>query len=288
MKTRLFSLFTASAILLASGTTLYAANDSIQSAAEQRIEKSAKDIAAESMEIAATAIKTANKNAKKISKEFENHLDDTLFLTEIPADEMQEENELITYHYSRFQDEKDLIEGIFDKINNTGKRISFFILLIIALIIINSIVKRRQKYRIIEKAIENNYPLPDELLGKSSKPTTIQHVHYTQPIGNNSPAGQVRNVTEFNVSDWASFRSGIKWCAWGISFMLFFIIVDAPVWVFALIPLIIGLGKLYAAYKIQKTIDNAKTYTQKESQAEESQPTPPPFQNENNTNENGI
>ena len=91
----------------------------------------------------------------------------------------------------------------------------------------------------------------------------------------------MKNVSEYKVNDWANFRSGIKWFAWGFSFMLFFIIVGAPIWVFALIPLIIGLGKLYATYKIQKSMDNATTYSQEENKE---MPTPPPFDNDTNGN----
>ena len=93
----------------------------------------------------------------------------------------------------------------------------------------------------------------------------------------------MKNVIEYKQNDWANYRSGIKWFAWGFSFMLFFIIVDAPIWVFALIPLIIGIGKLYAAYKIQKAVDDANTYSQEE---DKEVPTPPPFNNDDANSNN--
>lgn len=278
MKTSFFSLLTAGAVMLGSTSTILAANDSIY---EQRIEKSAKQMAAESMELATNAIKAANKGAKEFSEQVESRLDDTLFLTEIPVNEVNSDKELLEHYNSQNQQENDIITKSFNFTERLGKGFFLFVITIIILIATVEYLKRRQKYKIMEKAIEHNYPLPSGIFGKESRPTTIQHIHYSKDIE------KLKKITEYNSNDWGTFRSGIKWCAWSISFLLFFIIVDAPIWVFALVPLIIGMGKLYTAYKIQQAINNSKVYTQEEesTQTTDSQPTPPPF---HNNNENKI
>ena len=279
MKTKLLSFATACAIILVPSTHAFAINDSISQIAEQRIEKSAKELAAETLELTAAKLKDAKKNTSDIKEYVDSRLDDTILLSGKPVKKAQYDNELIDYHNTRFEGEKEVINrGI-----KLAKRLSFlsflFVILLATLIIIASYLKRRQKYKVIEKAIENNYPLPPGFLGKDIRPTTIQHIHYTQ--GQPGTGETTQNITEFKVNDWANFRSGIKWCAWGVAFMLFFLIVDAPIWVFAIIPLIIGLGKLFATYKIQKAIDNANTYSK---ESEKNQTTPPPFHK--NTSEN--
>jgi hypothetical protein len=287
MKTSIISIIVSGAMLLASSAPIIAANDSTITP-EQRIERSAQELAAESLELATQEIK----KAKKKSSEVRNYIDDRLNDTIINGKKIREAQQQSQYDYiSQYNQEKlnakkDIIEQSFSFVEKLGQGILIFVSVIIILIIIGNYVSRRQKYKIIEKAIENNYPLPAEFIGKNVKhtPTTVQHIHYTtaQTQNGNIPAGSRRVVREFQVSDWANFRSGIKWCAWGIAFLLFFIIINAPVWVFALIPIITGVGKLFAAYQIQKTSANAKVSSSTTSD-DTSVPTPPPFQNTNNT-----
>ena len=144
---------------------------------------------------------------------------------------------------------------------------------------VEDLPSKEDRKNMVEKAIENNYPLPPGFLGKNTKPTstTIQHIHYTQEQvkSGTGTVGSKKIIKEFNVTDWANFRSGIKWCAWGLAFMLFFIIEDASAWVFAIIPITIGAGKLYTAYQLQQADKNSKIYTKNEKET-----TPPPFQDD--------
>ena len=268
MKTKLFSLLAARAILF--GTPIYAENNSN--------EKSTKELATEAIERAMTDVAEkiargdADKAMNEASEYMNNRLDDTIFVNETSVSHTS--NELIDYHDAKHQREAEVINNGIDLAKKVSIGFVVFVISIILLVIMSEYLKRRQKYKIIEKAIENNYPLPDDFFGKKTGPATIKHIHYTQ---GSTPNTCMKNVSEYKVNDWANFRSGIKWFAWGFSFMLFFIIVGAPIWVFALIPLIIGLGKLYATYKIQKSMDNATTYSQEENKE---MPTPPPFDND--------
>lgn len=261
MKTKLFSLLAAGALLISISAPLFAENNSTK--------KTAKEITNEAI-----------KATQDINEYVESRLDDTLFMDVTPVDNGQEDNEILDYYNEQHQREYEFFNRGFDFVKKIGLGFVIFILLLITITIIGEYLKRRQKYKIIEKAIENNYPLPPGFLGKDVRPTTIQHVHYTQ---GEISGKRVKNVIEYKQNDWANYRSGIKWFAWGFSFMLFFIIVDAPIWVFALIPLIIGIGKLYAAYKIQKAVDDANTYSQEE---DKEMPTPPPFNNDDANSNN--
>ncbi len=293
MKTKLLTLATTGALLLASSSPILAASDSIKSTAEQRIENAAIELAAEATELATTAVKQAKKDTKNVQEYVKNRLDDTLIAEGKPVHRYPTSDEYMQNHNSNLEVLDPIVKEGMDFAENIAKGTFYFILAIIIFGFLASYLKRRQKYKVIEKAIENNYPLPPGFLGKEVRPTTIQHIHYTQevPMGatakpntNGKITKNVKNMTEFDVSDWASFRSGIKWCAWGLSFFIFFLLMEAEIAAFALIPLIIGAGKLYAAYKIQQAIDNARKHSEPVNEEKQSSPTPPPF-NEVNKNE---
>jgi hypothetical protein len=289
MKTSILSFFAAGAMLLASSTPAIAAHDSIITP-EQRIERSAQELAAESIELATQEVKKARQKSSKLRAEIDERLKDTI-INGKKLKESRYSDDYAWQYNNRLQSEQNIINKSFEFVEKLGQGILIFVSVIIILIIIGMYISRRQKYKIIEKAIENNYPLPPGFISKNTRTapaTTVQHIHYSsaQAQSGNIPAGSKKIVREYNVSDWANFRSGIKWCAWGIAFLLFFIIKNAPVWVFALIPLITGIGKLFAAYQIQKASNNAKVSTSTTSD-DTSVPTPPPFgNNEDNTSHN--
>lgn len=278
MNTKILSLLSAGVIILASGTPIFATNDNTGKSTEQRIENSAKNLAAESIELATEAVKQVKANSNNVKAYVDERLNDTI----INGKELKQRRS--SYDYAdRFnrkaEKEMEMIDKSFSFAEKSMKGLTFFICLIIIIIFLGIYLNRRQKYKIIEKAIENNYPLPPGFLGKNLKPasTTVQHIHYTQEQTKTGkiPAGSKKIVKEFNVTDWANFRSGIIWCAWGISFLLFFLSVEAPVWAFALIPIIIGAGKLYTAYQLQQVDKRSRIYTENEENT-----TPPPFQEE--------
>lgn len=286
MKTTFFSIIATGAIFLASSTPVIAANDSIKSA-EQRIERSAKELAAESIELATQEVKKVRQKSNDIKSKIDKRLDDTIINGKAIRDQYKSNNELIAYQNNRFNEEKELIEECLIFIEKLGKGVLAFFAILTILIFIGVYLNRRQKYKIIEKAIENNYPLPPGFISKNVRPTstTVQHIHYspTQAQSGNIPAGSNKTVKEFKVTDWATFQSGIKWCAWGLAFMIFFLLVEAPIWVFAIIPIITGIGKLYTAYQIQQASKDAKEYTSSTSE-DTDVPTPPPFDNKNDNN----
>lgn len=279
MKAQILSLVTAAAVILAANAPLYAANDSTSISTEQRIEKSAKKLAAESIELATTAVKQAKENSNNMRDYVDERLNDTI----LNGKEIKQRRNSYDYaerYNNRVSNEWEMIDKSLSFAEKSMKGLTIFLITLICIIFLGIYLNRRQKYKIIEKAIENNYPLPPGFLGKNARPTstTIQHIHYTQEQGKHGKdtIGSKKIIKEFNVTDWANFRSGIKWCAWGLAFMLFFIIEDSSAWVFAIIPITIGAGKLYTAYQLQQADKNSKIYTENEKET-----TPPPFQEEN-------
>lgn len=279
MNTNFLKLMVSGALIIASSAPLYADKNSKNDQLEQRIENSAKELAAESIELATQSIKEAKQKSSDIKSQIDKRLDDTIINGKAIKNQYRSNNELLEYQNARFNGEKEIIEKSFIFVEKLGKGVLAFFAILTTLIFIGVYINRRQKYKIIEKAIENNYPLPPGFISKNVRPTstTVQHIHYTQAQAQNGtiPAGSKRITKEFKVTDWANFRSGIIWCAWGIAFLLFFIIVEAPIFVFAIIPIAIGAAKIFTAYQLQQASKNATENTTTESN---DVTTPPPFE----------
>ena len=158
MKTSILSFFVAGAMLLASSTPAIAANDSTITP-EQRIERSAQELAAESIELATQEVKKARQKSSKLRAEIDERLKDTI-INGKKLKESRYSDDYAWQYNNRLQSEQNIINKSFEFIEKLGQGILIFVSVIIILIIIGIYISRRQKYKIIEKAIENNYPLP--------------------------------------------------------------------------------------------------------------------------------
>ena len=119
--------------------------------------------------------------------------------------------------------EVDTTRAEMNMINVTVISSFVFILLIIVTALIFGYMRRRAKYKLIEKAIENNYPLPEYLFNKNS------------------------------AEQWGSLKSGIIYVAVGLGLMFAF--DDSFMTGVFLVILIIGIGKI-AVYALNKREDN--------------------------------
>lgn len=249
MKNKIFSFIAIANMLLASSTTIIAANDSTISAKDVVVQK----------------VENARKKTHDVKDFIDEQLNDTIINTHDIAIN-HSSNELIQYHNNRVDAELEVIEEAMSFVERLGIGFTILIAIIIILVILGNYISRRQKYKIIEKAIENNYPLPPGFITNNMRPsqTTIQHIHYSSVNDQNANTTKShikKTSKEFNVSDWGNFHSGIKWCAWGIALIIFFLLIDAPFWPFAIIPIITGLGKLYTAYRLNIAESNATSST---------------------------
>lgn len=188
----------------------------------------------------------------------------------------------------------------------------FWIAVIVFLGLLFGYLRRRSQNRVIERAIENNYPLPDGLYGHRQTPRTI---YVQQPIVTQAPTltpppadaqapaqgtatppplmspaylQHGRQVT----SDMINLRAlypAFKWIAVGLALALFFMATDNSALACLMLGIVfIGVGKGVIAYQEQRTLaahilwqqeqERLREQEQQQRPAEQRPVTPPPFE----------
>ena len=169
---------------------------------------------------------------------------------------------------------------------------SFCLLGLVALVLFFRFLNRRNKYRVIEKAIENNYPL-NELSLNDTKRSAI---YVQQPVVTAAPQpGQVPTGTHLegmtpqqpivmtDMVNWRALMPAVKWIGWGTVLILFSVAIgeaDNPFWPIGLALAVVGLCKGFILYKEQKALQEAWNRGQQMYPREtmrEGIPVPPPF-----------
>jgi len=175
---------------------------------------------------------------------------------------------------------------------------SFCLLALVAIVLFFRYLNRRNKYRTIEKAIENNYPL-NELSLNDIKRSAI---YVQQPVVTSAPVqpGQVpvgtplqgqsadNPIVMTDMVNWRALRPVIKWIGWGILLVLFSVAIgndgEDPFWPVGLVLLFVGVCKGFILYKEQKALQEAwKRASQmapKSQPMREGIPVPPPMDND--------
>ena len=169
---------------------------------------------------------------------------------------------------------------------------SFCLLGLVALVLFFRFLNRRNKYRVIEKAIENNYPL-NELSLNDTKRSAI---YVQQPVVTAAPQpGQVPTGTPLegmtpqqpivmtDMVNWRALMPAIKMLGIGMAFFFFGIMVvggSDPFTAIGLGLMFVGLFKGLILYKEQKALQEASRRVQHTSPREsmrEGIPVPPTF-----------
>ncbi len=177
---------------------------------------------------------------------------------------------------------------------------SFCLLGLVALVLFFRFLNRRNKYRVIEKAIENNYPL-NELSLTDVKRSAIyvqQPVVTAPPVMNTAPgaqSGQVPVGTPISgqtpddpivmtdMVNWRALMPAVKWIGWGALLVLFSVAIgefDNPFWPIGLALIFVGVCKGFILYKEQKALQEAWKRGQQMPPREpmrEGTPMPPSF-----------
>lgn len=192
-----------------------------------------------------------------------------------------------------YLNERMTIDGGMRLARNIVAMLALGTILIVFLALLFAYLNRRRKYKMVEKAIENNYPLPAELLGGR---TVQQHnIYVTQPAaapqapaaapqapalqGVPQPAAtQTRAVT-----NWAAYKGGFITAAVGLGLMLFFAAAGAtPMVALMSIILFVGLGKMFLVYQEQRNgmwvVNRQVTQQPPQQQPQQPQPTQVPPQ----------
>lgn len=176
---------------------------------------------------------------------------------------------------------------------------SFCLLGIVALVLFFRFLNRRNKYRVIEKAIMNNYPL-NELSLNDSKRTAI---YVQQPVVTSAPgqvpvgvpmSGQTPNnpIVMTDMVNWRALMPAIKWMGWGALLILFSVAIgdfENPFWPTGLALMFVGVCKGFILYKEQKSLQEAwkraGQMAPKSQPMREGIPVPPPMDNDYRTDD---
>ena len=186
------------------------------------------------------------------------------------------------------------------------------LLALVALVLFFPFLNRRNKYRVIEKAIENNYPL-NELSLNDTKHSAIYVqqpvVTSTPPAFNGAPAqqpgqvpvgtplsGQTPNnpVVMTDMVNWRALMPAIKWIGWGTVLILFSVAIgdiENPFWPIGLALVVVGLCKGFILYKEQIALQEAWKRSQQMQPREpmrEGIPVPPPMDEDYRDDDNNT
>ena len=186
------------------------------------------------------------------------------------------------------------------------------LLALVALVLFFRFLNRRNKYRVIEKAIENNYPL-NELSLNDTKHSAIYVqqpvVTSTPPAFNGAPAqqpgqvpvgtplsGQTPNnpVVMTDMVNWRALMPAIKWIGWGTVLILFSVAIgdiENPFWPIGLALVVVGLCKGFILYKEQIALQEAWKRSQQMQPREpmrEGIPVPPPMDEDYRDDDNNT
>ena len=178
------------------------------------------------------------------------------------------------------------------------------LLLLVLLVMFFRFLNRRNRYRVIERAIENNYPIEHLPLSDAKRSA----IYVQQPVmpmppmnqpGNRATVGTPLPGTPAPVVtgmvNWRALMPAVKWLAWGLAFTLFGLCIDLenPFWPVGLALMLVGTCKGFILYNEQKSLQEAfRRAQEKQSQApvqgntstEATMGTPvPPVFNENNS-----
>ena len=178
---------------------------------------------------------------------------------------------------------------------------SFCLLGIVALVLLFRFLNRRNKYRVIEKAIENNYPLNELSLNDTRRSAIyVQQpvVTATPPAFNGAPAqqpGQVpvgtpisgqtpdNPIVMTDMVNWRALMPAVKWIGWGTLLVLFSVAIgdaENPFWPIGLALMVVGVCKGFILYKEQKSLLEAWKHSQQMQPRQpmrEGIPVPPPM-----------
>ncbi len=178
------------------------------------------------------------------------------------------------------------------------------LLALVLLVLFFRFLNRRNKYRVIEKAIENNYPLNELSLNdvKRSAIYVQQPVVQAPPVvhaASTHQSGQVTMGTPIqgqnagnpivmtDMINWRAMMPAVKWIGWGILLVLFSVAIgqggEDPFWPIGLALVVVGVCKGFIIYKEQKMLQDAWKRAEQMQPREpmrEGIPVPPAFDND--------
>ena len=185
------------------------------------------------------------------------------------------------------------------------------LLALVLMVLFFRFLNRRNKYRVIEKAIENNYPLNEISLNDTRRSAIYvqQPIVTAPPMANGAAAqqpGQVpvgtpiagqtaaNPIVMTDMVNWRALMPAIKWIGWGTLLVLFSVAIgdaENPFWPIGLALIVVGVCKGFILYKEQKSLQEAWKRGQQMQSREpmrEGIPVPPPLDEDYKEDDNNT
>jgi len=252
------------------------------------------------------AVTVSKMDLKRVNERIQEALDDTLTAGDGLTVEIDDRKGELSP-----QDVKEISNQWASVVKQMTISGSFCLLGLVALVLFFRFLNRRNKYRVIEKAIDNNYPLNELSLNDTKRSAIyVQQPVVTAPrMANAAPApqqaGQVpvgtpisgqtadNPIVMTDMVNWRALMPAIKWMGWGVLLILFSVAIgdfENPFWPVGLALVFVGACKGYFLYKEQKALQEAwkraGQMAPKSQPMREGIPVPPPMDNDYKEDDN--
>ena len=190
-----------------------------------------------------------------LTQKLKSTLDDTIYSDGEVAEAAQSNNEAAI---KQADDDRHFFT---DMVKHVCRMVFSTIFLIVLVVSLFSYLRRRAKYKMIEKAIENNYPLPGSLLG--SQPVAPA----PQPCGSHpanlweqpQPATSQQSTVVKSFS-WQAFKGSVTLVIVGFALVTFFLAANTPEMAFLCSAILLfGLAKGFFTYQEQRNTTHTIT-----------------------------
>ena len=220
------------------------------------------------------AVTVSKMDLKRVNERIQEALDDTLTAGDGLTVEIDDRKGELSP-----QDVKEISNQWASVVKQMTISGSFCLLGLVALVLFFRFLNRRNKYRVIEKAIDNNYPLNELSLNDTKRSAIyVQQPVVTAPrMANAAPApqqaGQVpvgtpisgqtadNPIVMTDMVNWRALMPAVKWLAWGVLLVLFSVAIgeggEDPFWPIGLVLIFVGVCKGIILYKEQQTLRRA-------------------------------
>lgn len=208
----------------------------------------------------------------KLAERITSMLDDTVLnladddRSELASSAMSEEEQIT----ERIEAQNKLHKQMADTVSHIVSTVMTGLTFIAIFSLLFYYLHRRRKYKMVEKAIENNYQLPSYIFGASHEVPQATYSPTPPPINAATDVPQLHidaaQPPRFTAQstqpvadriDWHQMKGGFSLAVTGFALMLFFAVVGAtPLACIFIILLMMGLGKMWLNYQDQKNAIN--------------------------------
>ena len=185
-----------------------------------------------------------------LTQKLKSTLDDTIYADGEVAEAAQSNNEAAI---KQADDDRHFFT---DMVKHVCRMVFSTIFLIVLVVSLFSYLLRRAKYKMIEKAIENNYPLPSSLLGSQPAISAAQPCDSQPSNPWEQPQKLIvqQSTTATRGFSWQAFKGSVTLVIVGFALVTFFLAANTPEMAFLCSAILLfGLAKGFFIYQEQRT-----------------------------------